>query len=344
MRRGPGPRRSLSFVVAPSSLLLLLTSGCGSIPSAPTVPSQQDLGGAQSEAPPGMDEEGPQPLLLFPGDVLTVTTVSSETTVLENIVVDGAGQIHLPLIGDVDVGGQELSEAEARIEEATQHFDRFARVNVHVADPAGHQATVLGAVTTPGSVTVNPGARIADLVAAAGGPRIEVSLEGDHIDLADLENARVHRNGEELPISVAKALEGHPRHNVRALPGDLIHVPPYDMPNVSVVGAANESGSFRHRRGMRATEALAMARGPNEYAETDDIRLVRGAAASPDVYAFSLDAIESGDAPDPVLAPGDVLVLHESGGSRFGRVMTWLAPLLATVTTIAVTIILIETR
>jgi polysaccharide export outer membrane protein len=324
---------------------LLVTVGCGSsIPEAPTTPSAEDLGRARTEPLPGMDEGGPLPLLLFPSDVLTVTTVSNETTVLENIVVDGAGKIHLPLIGDVDVGGEELSEAEARIEEATQRFDRFARVNVHVAEPAGHQATVMGAVTTPGAVTVNPGARIADLVAAAGGPRIEVSQEGDHIDLADLENARVHRDGEALPVSVARALEGHPRHNIRALPGDLIHVPPYDMPNVSVVGAANESGSFRHYRGMRATEALAMANGPNEYAETEDIRLVRGAPESPDVYAFSLDAIADGEAADPVLAPGDVLVLHESTGSRFGRTMAWLAPLLAMATTIAVTIILIETR
>jgi polysaccharide export outer membrane protein len=324
------------------SLFVVLAVGCGSsIPDAPTMPSEEALGRARTESLPGMEDEGPTPLVLFPGDVLTITTVSSETTVLEDVVVDGAGRIHMPLIGDVEIGGQELSEAEARIEEATQRFDRFARVNVHVSSPAGHQATVLGAVTTPGSVTVGPGARIADLVAAAGGPRIEVSETGAYVDLGDLEAARVHRNGEELPVSVARALEGHPRHNVRALPGDLIHVPPYDMPNVSVVGSANQSGSFRHYRGMRITEALALAHGPNESADIDDIRLVRGGPASPEVYTVSLTDIEAGEADDPVLSPGDVVVMHDSGGAKFGRAMAWIGPFLATATAIVLTVILV---
>ncbi len=327
------------------SLLMLLWVGCGSsFPTAPTTPSPQALGRAHTEDMAGMEDEGPSPLLLYPGDVLTITTVSSETTVLEDVVVDGAGHIHLPLIGDVEVGGQELREAEARVEEATQHFDCFARVSVHVSEASGHRATVLGAVTTPGEVTVEPGAHIADLVAAAGGPRIEVSQDGHYIDLADLENARVYREGEQLPISVARALEGNPRHNIRARPGDLIRVPPYDMPNVTVVGAAAQSGSFRHYRGMRATEAIALAHGPAERASTDRLRLVRGGPASPEVYALSLDDIENGEADDPVLAPGDVIILHERTGSGFGRVMTWLAPFLATATSVAVAIILTQTR
>jgi protein involved in polysaccharide export with SLBB domain len=142
-------------------------------------------------------------------------------------------------------------------------------------------------------------------------------------------------------VSVARALEGHPRHNIRALPGDLIHVPPYDMPNVSVVGSANQSGSFRHYRGMRITEALALAHGPNESADIDDIRLVRGGPESPEVYTVSLSDIEAGESDDPVLAPGDVVVMHDSGGAKFGRAMAWIGPFLATATAVVLTVLLV---
>ncbi len=291
-----------------------------------------------------MDEGDPLPFAFFPGDVLTITTISSETTVLEGVVVDEAGRIHVPLVGDVSVGGEGLTEAEARLEEAMQRFDRFVRVNIYVSDPAGHLATVLGAVTTPGQVPVGPGARIADLVAGAGGPRIEVSQEGDYLDLADLERATVHRDGEELPVSLVRALAGDPRHNIRARPGDHVHIPAQNMPNVSVVGALHGSRTIRHYRGMRVSAALALAGSPNEVGDGDDIRIVRGDPENPDVYAVSLEDLQDGEGNDPILAPGDVVIVHESGGAKFGRVMAALAPLIGAAVAIAVAVILIESR
>lgn len=291
-----------------------------------------------------MDEGEASPFVFFPGDVVTITTVSSETTVQEGVVVDEAGRIHVPLVGDVTVGGEGLAEAEARLEEGMQRFDRFARVNIYVADPAGHTATVLGSVTTPGQVSVGPGARIADLLASAGGPRIEVSQEGDFIELADLERATVHRGGEQLPISLVRALAGDPRHNVRARPGDHVHVPPHTMPSVSVLGALNASTTIRYHRGMRVSAALAMAGSPNEFGDGDDVRIVRGGPDSPEVYSVSLQELQDGEGNDPILAPGDVVIVHESGGAKFARVMTAVGPILAAVTAVAVAFILIETR
>ena len=318
--------------------------GCGSsLPRAPTFPTVSESSEAREERP-GIDDPAPLPLTLYAGDIVTITTVSNETSVLEDVVVDASGRIHLPLVGDVEVGGQELSEAEARVEEATHRFDRFARISIHIATPAGHRATVLGAVNTPGGVSIGPGHRIADLIASAGGPRIEVTQDGSHVALSDLEHATVYRSGQPLPINVARALEGDPRHNVRALPGDHIHVPAYDTPNVSVMGSVERAGSFRHHREMRFSEALSLAGGPSELADRGDIRLVRGGPDSPTVFTVSLDAIAGGQGDDPVLAPGDVLVVNPSGAGETSRVMAVLAPIIAAATAVVVAVVLIETR
>jgi polysaccharide export outer membrane protein len=290
-----------------------------------------------------MDDTAPLPLTLHPGDLVTITTVSNETSTLEHIVVDEAGRVHIPLVGDVEVGGQDLSEAEARLEEATRRFDRFARVSIDVSEAAGHRAVVLGAVTTPGQVPVGPGDRISDLIAGAGGPRTEVTQDGSYVPLADLEGATVYRSGAALPISVARALEGDPRHDVRARPGDRVRVP-FAEGSVSVVGSVQGAGTFRLHRGMRLTEALSLAGGPDEQADRNDIRLIRGGPESPDVFRVSLDELSLGQGVDPVLARGDVVVLHESDGVGAGRAMLILGPILAAATAVAVAIILIETR
>lgn len=287
--------------------------------------------------PPGMDPTPPSAMALFPGDVVTLRLVSLETTEVEGLSVDARGMLHVPLAGDVEVAGLPLMEAEERIEQALHEYDRTVRATVLLSDPQGQHASVIGAVGEQGRIPVVAGMRVTDLLAAAGGPAIS-DEEGLAMLTADLYTARLVRGGEALPISLALAVTGDPRHNVRIQPGDHLYVPPQLGTLVSVLGEVEGARVLPYRPGLRLTQVLAMAGGLTRDANGGDIHIVRGPSTSPRVYRAAVDHVIAGNLPDPVLAPGDVVYVGSSALADFRDVISTISPLISVAATTAVPI------
>lgn len=308
---------------------LSLTAACRALPQAPTQP-----GGDPAFAPPaavelpGLQDDPPAPYVMLPGDVVRLRIASVEPLELPDLVVDPSGRLHVPLAGDVVVGGLRLGEAEARIEEALHPRDRFAAVILSVTSPAGQRATVLGAVARPGVYELRPNARVSEGMALAGGPRT-FDAEGESHELADLDGARVVRGGAALPISVRRALEGDPRHDIRLRAGDLLCVPPARGRRVVVLGEVRSPKVLPFRRGLRLTEALALSGGTTKDADGADVRVIRGPLSAPKVYRANLDALVAGEGGDVELAPGDIVFVTEHWFATATGVVNRLAPVLA---------------
>ncbi len=307
-------------------------TGCGAgLPDATAVPDPEAFPPPESVVPEGIAEDHPAPFRLVPGDVVTVSAISAETTAYEGLVVDEAGLLHVPLAGDIEVGGLTLEEAEARVQEGLRRFDTVVVATLTVTDPAGHRASVIGAVTTPGRIDLVPGTRVTDLLAAAGGPITDV--EGsESVVYANLHGARLIRNGEALPISVAQALEGDLRHNVRVRPGDTLYVPPTTGSRITVLGEVEAPTVLPYRAGILLTEALAVASGLTIDGDRADIRVVRGDFRAPQVYTTSLRALVDGDSHNVMLAPGDIVYVTQHWFASVGEVLDRLAPVLASFT------------
>ena len=316
------PHRTLCVVA--TTALTFVAAGCGGLPRAPAFPGSGDGFQSVDATPPGMVDDAAMPLSLYPGDRVTLRYSSAEVTTIDGMLVDERGMLHVPLVGDVQVGGISLTEAERQIEQGMQPFDRTVRVTIVLAEPLGHMASVIGAVGSQGRVGVHPGMRVADLLAAAGGPG--TSEDGG---AADLYAARLVRGGEGLPISVALALAGDPRHNVRVRPGDHLYVPAQRGALISVLGEVHTSRVFAHQPGIRLSQALAMAGGFTRDANGGDIRIVRGSSEHPTVYRAAIDHVAAGDDPDPVLAPGDIIYVGSSALADFRDVMTAIAPIIS---------------
>ncbi|MGB8329194.1 MAG: polysaccharide biosynthesis/export family protein, partial [Polyangiales bacterium] len=161
-------RRCTAFFLA-----ITLTTACARnhYPQTPaTLLDDPSFSAPESVIPTGVESDPPEALRLFPGDVVQLTTVSAKTEKLNGLIVDATGQLHVPLAGDIQVGGLTLSQAEKAVEQGLRQYDRFVRVNLIITRPEGHSAVVVGAVERPGRVRVGPGLRLADLVAQAGGP------------------------------------------------------------------------------------------------------------------------------------------------------------------------------
>lgn len=319
---------SLSLAVS----LTLTVGACGPpAGSRPLVgPAAAFVASGGESAPPGMPEENPggEPFTLRAGDVLRLRTFSLDALELERLMVDASGSVVLPLAGPVRVAGLDLAAASSRVEVALARYDRFVRVQLTLVEPGGHRATVLGTVAHPGVHPLAPETRVADLLALAGGPTAQPS-EGESVSLADLAGARVVRAGRALPVSVERAAEGDPLHNVRVQPGDLLYVPATTRQRVSVLGSVRSPRSIPFRQGLRLSDAIAMAGGTSPEANAGDVRVVRGALSRPELYTASLTGLANGEAADAMLRPGDVVFVSEHWLATTSQVLNRLTPLLA---------------
>lgn len=306
-----------------------LGPGCTpNLPRAPTLPSESEGFEQADLTPPGMEDDAPAAMQLYPGDVVMLRLIAAETEEYEGLIVDERGVLHIPLAGDVEIGGLSLTEAEARVEEAFRQFDRTSRVSLVISEPLGHQASVLGAVGTPGRFPVTPGMRLADLLAAAGGAAV-AEEEGFSMPSGDLTGARLVRSGEALPVSLELALTGDPRHNVRVRPGDTLYVPADLGRLVSVLGQVGSPRIMTFRPGMRLTHALSLAGGVTRDGNWGDVRVLRGDPARPLVYTTSVADIVDGNAHDVVLAPGDIVYVASAGHADLRDVMNSVGLLLS---------------
>jgi len=320
-------------------LLITLVTACARnrYNQAPTTPRDDPAFSApEAVVPRGLEDDPPEALELLPGDVVQLTTVSAKTQIFDGLIVDAMGQLHVPLAGDIQVGGKTLSEAETAVERGLRRYDRFVRANLIITKLEGHSAAVVGAVTTPGRVQVNPGMRLADLIAQAGGAERAISKDLPTL-VGDLELARLVRDGETVPVSLPLAMQGDPKHNIRVRAGDQLYVPPVTSRIIMVLGDVNNQQPIAYRHGIRLTEALARAGGiDTSRADRKDIRIVRGPLNEPRVYTTNLKALTSGKGTDIELAPGDIVYVTKAWYASTADVLNSLSQVLALANSFAI--------
>lgn len=320
-------------------LSIMLLMGCirNRLPQVPTMPTDDPAFSAPEDVRlPGMESDPPAPLQLLPGDIVRLTTVSARTEVYEGLVIDELGQLHVPLAGDVAVGGKTLSAAERAVEQALRRYDRFVRVNLVITEFEGHTAVVVGSASSPGRFKVVPGMRLADLLAQAGGPATGAVREVPSI-LGNLDLARLVRDNEALPVSVPRARTGDPKHNVRIRPGDHLYIPPVTDQLIMVLGEVRAPQPVAYREGLRLSEVLSRAGGiDNSRGDRKDIRIVRGPLTKPQVYTTNLKALSAGKSTDVMLVPGDIIYVSRAWYASTADVLNALSPVLALANSLAI--------
>jgi len=320
-------------------LSIALVAGCARnrYTTAPTVPTDDPSFSAPERLNPrGLESDPAEALMLLPGDVVQLTTVSAREQVYEGLIVDALGQLHVPLAGDVKVGGMPLSKAERAVERGLRQYDRFARANLIITLLDGHSASVVGQAATPGRYTVHPGMRLGDLVAVAGGVATG-ELHRVPTPLGNLDLARLVRNGETVPVSLPLAMKGELKHNVRIHPGDQLYIPPVTSEIVMVLGDVGSPQPMAYRQGLRLTEALAVAGGlVTSRGDRKDIRIVRGSLREPRVYTANLKDLTSGTATDVELVPGDIIYVTKSWYASTADVLDALSPILSLANSFAI--------
>lgn len=327
-------RRCTAFFL---SIALLSACARNRYTQAPTVPGDDPAFSApEVVVPRGVESDPPEALKLLSGDVVQLTTVSAKTETFDGLIVDAMGQLHVPLAGDINVGGKTLSQAEKAIESGLRRYDRFVRVNLIITRLDGHTAAVVGAVATPGRFEARPGMRLADLLALSGGASIAQVHQVPTLT-GSLELARLVRDGETVPVSLLLARQGDPKHNIRIRAGDHLYVPPVTDRMIMVLGEVAQAQPMAYRTGIRLTEVLARAGGVDSArGDRKDIRIVRGSLREPQIYTTNLKALMSGKATDVELAPGDIVYVTKAWYASAADVLNALAPILSLANSVAI--------
>jgi len=100
-------------------------------------------------------------------------------------------------------------------------------------------------------------------------------------------------------------------------PAVSVNVKQYGSHVVTVEGAVEKPGVYSYGPGARLSTAIALASGLNRVAKSSQVAVFRKTPQGIAIAKFDYGAVASGTMLDPVLEPGDRVVVGTSGLSQF---------------------------
>ena len=206
---------------------------------------------------------------LSQGDIVRITVFQNPDLSIETRINE-TGAISYPLLGNVNLSGMTITEAEQRIARGLRdgNFVRQPQVTINVAQVRGNQVSVLGHVGRPGRYPLETGeVRLTDLLATAGG----VTPTGSEVVVVTgTRKGQPFRTEVELPTVFAPKGRGA---DLLLENGDVVYVE--RAPTIYMYGEVQRPGALRLERGMTVMQALAASGGLNQRGTLRGMRVSR---------------------------------------------------------------------
>lgn len=110
------------------------------------------------------------------------------------------------------------------------------------------------------------------------------------------------------------------------VPTVSVNIVEYSSHLVTVEGAVESPGVYAFQPGARLSSAVALAKGPKNIAKLEQVAVFRESDKGILVAKFDYSAISRGTMLDPVLQPGDRVVMGTDGLSAFWQDLLKAAP------------------
>ena len=153
-------------------------------------------------------------------DVLSIN-VWKEPDVSRSVPVRSDGKISLPLVGELQAGGQSPRQLEQEITQRLQSYISDPEVTVIVTESKSQRINVLGMVARPGTYLLTGSATVLDAIAMAGGFK----------DFAKKKSVYVLRAGPDgtqkrIPFNYKEMIKGvNPEQNIKLMARDTLVIP-----------------------------------------------------------------------------------------------------------------------
>ncbi len=275
--------------------IVVTTSWRGSAQTS--LPSNTGLTATPSSIVQNVDKLGPDDMVEV--SVYNVPELTTKTR------INASGDLYLPLIGYVMVGGLTPDQAQTLIEKRLSEggFVNNPHVSVLVTQQGAQGASVLGQVNRPGIYPVSGSAHLFDLISASGGLT----------DKAGRSASITHRDQPDKPqvVELARNLEDKPESNITIAPGDTIVIRKADI--VYVVGDVGRPSGFLMESGhLTVLQAIALAGGTTHTAKLGGAKLIRKGPDGLTETSVKLQKILSAKAPDIPMQADDILFVPTS--------------------------------
>jgi polysaccharide export outer membrane protein len=240
---------------------------------------------------------GAAEIVLGPGDVVKLSVYGSPDLSIETRVSE-SGNITVPLLGPVAVGGLSVPAAEKKVGNLLEQggYLKKAQVNMLITTMNSQQVSVLGQVNRPGRYPIEGKRKVLDLLAMAGG----IASEGG--DTVDLVRTRAGKTTRESIDVVDMVRKGELNRDYEVAGGDIIFVE--RAPRAYVMGEVQRPGPFRIERGMTVQQAVSAGGGLTPRGSSTGMRITR---RDPSGHPVTLDAKAS-----DLVQVDDVITVRES--------------------------------
>ncbi len=259
------------------------------------------------------------------GDVVQLN-VLQQPSLDRSLLIRPDGTAVIPLVGEVEMAGLTLSDAEALLRQKLRLFNHdIVDVSLTVTEYNALRIYVLGAVVAPGSYTFDASPTLWDVLREAGGVDRGANLA--MVRVISVSGNETTTRTYDLSGLVTGAGDTPPQVYLRA--GDTVIVPGEEVvaaapdSGVQVYGAVLTPGTYAIPEPTRLMTVLMLAGSPHETADLAKIWWIHDAGDNR--YESQLiDAklwVEGGElAGNPLIYPGDTVEVKRSTGGFFRTV------------------------
>ena len=327
-------RIPLRFLKAFLPLLTLAAAACNTAPfGGVAVPGMTSVVPRMEEDEYAVQEElkalhvvNPMPYEIHPGDTFTLS-VYNQPSLTCSLLIAPDGTSSLPLVGILKLGGLNLEDASQLIQYRLTRYLRDPLVTLTPTSMSGFYFTIAGRVNGPGNYPVSIGqTKLLDAFALSGGLQVGV-FHGDSVELADLDNAFIKRNGKKLPVNFKKLIyEGDDLHNIPLLSGDYIYIPSTMSGSVIFLGEVNDNSYVGFHEGLTLVQGLAYVGGIVSNSHSSYVKVIRGGMDNTVVYTVDIDEILNGRMRDFMLEANDIVFVPQDGFTKWNAIIHKILP------------------
>lgn len=235
---------------------------------------------------------------LGPGDTLEVTLAGRVEVTRHVATVSAEGNITVPPIGTVQVGGLTVLEAQRRLAALAKPMFRYLDLILSLIATRSFEVTVSGEVEKPGTFLLSATERVHEVIQLVGG----VTPRGSIRNIVLLKDGREERHVDLLKFLLAGDLENNPY----VTEGMTVAVPPRG-PSVILAGAVVRPGEYEVGDQGSLRALFRLTGGVTTLAAASEARLTRiGPDGKKTTIPLNL-AVALKDSGDVRLQAGDAL-------------------------------------
>lgn len=310
----PMVRPQRSFVQAAASALVVagFALACHSAASAQNTQPNSAPAGSTTAPRVQNNPTAQSPLMTVPEDFASLTVapgfllnimVYDEPDLSARVRVDKEGNISLPFVKTVHVGGDTVAQAKQRIEEKFRGDGilKNPQITIDVEQFATTSVTVMGEVQNPGKVELLAPHSLLDVIGMTGG---ETTLAGNEVEL----KRPVDGGMQSSTYHYSRGDDGSAIRGVMVSPGDTVIVKRAGV--VYVLGGVNQPGGYTMQENgeLNVAQAISLAKGLVLQAKVNGLRVVQhDEKGNPIEIPVSYNKIMDGKEKPLQLASGDIV-------------------------------------